>query len=100
MGENTNKKIVTLIKDPDDESKQLDYSFDIYDPKNYDVDEAEAAPAGERKLKVSFAARTRLFSSVRRIPAIFDSRPTFCASRTRRTSTTSFRPCGRTSKRI
>ena len=25
---------MTFIKDPDDESKQLDYSFDIYDPRS------------------------------------------------------------------
>ena len=51
MGEKESVKVVNFAKGAEDGNFQLDPSFDIYDPANYDVDQAEAVPA-ERKLKV------------------------------------------------
>jgi hypothetical protein len=52
MSEKAEKaKIINFTKEADGDDFQLDPSFDIYDPANYDIDQAEALPA-ERKLKV------------------------------------------------
>jgi hypothetical protein len=49
MNDKTDKaRILSFTKDDDAQPN----AFDIYDPKNYDVDESEASPAAEHKLKV------------------------------------------------
>ena len=52
MPKKENAQVIDFTKKPEDESPQVDPGFDVYDPKNYEVDEAEAGPASERKLKV------------------------------------------------